>query len=1731
MPVFMSHHIFKGNIPLILTIERSVHFVYVYLPAIVILFVHSMVNKKNRGIEIAAFVLSFIFSLFTFTDYYFNVMLEYRWGYIARAGIAFDLFGLYSFCCIIYCIILIMKKMKTGIDDYTRLKIKYIMIAIISMAVLTTGNIPAMNGIDIYPPGNFAFISMLFMAWGIYRHDVIKMNLYSKRRIVGAIVRMFVTAGLIAAILVCWWALANYSLSHIFTRIIPYGIPPLLSFICCVFLSYLSLRLGENRKDSIIFSILMLVYALLSIDIYLNSIINDPYIGLRVSRFSHIFVVFIPALGMHLMRSVTDRQSETRLLYGNYLICFILLLFSQSDYYLQGMYLYSWGQFARKAILFDLMSVLATLTLAYNILILLAAYRQSNISFLRSRYLFLLIGSASTAVMSLGNVPAMNGYDIYPLGNFIFIPAAIFAVALFRHNITEIMRFSGMFVYYGVISAAVFAAVWVLALNHSDDFLPVYTGISFFSILVFNFFLRRLRDYVSGRHADKLKIAFENLSDKLSRARSFDEIEACISRSFFTDLDCVQCAVLIYKENLNKYTGKKLWNNQIEFMHGLPVMENSQSINIDPGHPLLDCIRIKHSYMKQEEIEFCILNNELAVDYNDPLRQFEIILPVFFENHLSALILLGVKIDASVFSSNETGFLYQLGINLGPHIENVIILQQLEETLEERTKKLRDSEEKYRNLIENANDIIYKADWRGYFIYSNPAFHKKFEYTSEEIRHLHYLDLIPPDNRDDEFAFYSSQLKNKTDQSHRELPVLAKSGRILWIVQDVKSIKDENGRIVEFDCIVHDITDRKAAEDALRESEERFRLVVENVNDAVFICKFDGHLKYMSPTIVRITGYSSEEMLNAHYLHFIHPDCRKGEFDLYKKQVQENVEVSVHEYPFITKHGGIIWVGQTVRMVKNDTGEIEFFGVIRDISDRKAAENALRESEMRYQQLMENVSDCVFICRLDGHFKYINPAVTRLTGIPPNDLIGTHYLSIVHPDYREKQMKFYQKQVSDNIETTYCEFQILIKNNETRWVGQTVRMIRNNEGEIEFYGIALDISALKKAEEARRDLEEAKTNFFANISHEIRTPLTLMLGPIESVLHGDYGKEVDNEFFKNLHRNTLSLLKLVNNLLDFSKIEAGKMILRVQEGDIVYFARHYLESIRLAGKSKNINLFFNSSSGSIIVCFDPERLDKVFMNLLSNALKFTGEGGSISITLSEDEDNCLINVSDNGDGISEKDIVNIFDRFCQSDRTSPRKHEGTGIGLALAKELVELHGGSISVESRHIQKYPDDHGSTFTVILPKGIKHFEKRANVEFVEKRNLDDWVKDYRQIGLREIEPLKISDSILDCHAEGGETQFSGIKKTILVVDDNEDMQNFMKILLQKHYKVILAENGEEGINRARILKPDLIVTDVMMPVMNGFEMTSIIKNDNELKIIPIIMLTADTEFMNKVAGLEYGADDYLHKPFNSMELLTRIASLLKNYEFQQIISRRNADIESELEVARLLQQRLFPSSMPEISGYHEHVIYIPMDKIGGDFYDIENRDGFLNLFIADVSGHGLPGAFLATVTKIALENISIRTSSNKVLYLLNNVILRHTVQSNYVTAFFATIDINTNLMRYASAGHVSPILYRKKNDEFIELKTKGKPLGWFKDVQIDEKTIQLDSGDRIILYTDGLTECMDYSGELFGEERLRKIIKDYSCKPAVEFSKELMKELEIFNGSNSYEDDITMVVLDVL
>lgn len=246
--------------------------------------------------------------------------------------------------------------------------------------------------------------------------------------------------------------------------------------------------------------------------------------------------------------------------------------------------------------------------------------------------------------------------------------------------------------------------------------------------------------------------------------------------------------------------------------------------------------------------------------------------------------------------------------------------------------------------------------------------------------------------------------------------------------------------------------------------------------------------------------------------------------------------------------------------------------------------------------------------------------------------------------------------------------------------------------------------------------------------------------------------------------------------------------------------------------------------------------------------------------------------------------------------------------------------------------------------------------------------------------------------------------------------------------------------------------------------------------------------------------------------------------------IIKRRNYEIESELETARLLQMRLLPEEGRSTAGCDVHSAYIPVDKVGGDFFDYGEWDGAPGFFIADVSGHGLPGAFLATVTKIALDGIGNRSGTGEVLMKLNRVICRATVHQNFVTAFYCVIDRGSGRMRYSSAGHPTQILCRRRVGECIRLDAMGSPLGWFSDLRLGEKEVAVETGDRLVLYTDGVVECRNREGDMYGDERFFDFIARHVNEPARSFLDALLDGIRAFSGTDAFGDDITCLVIDI-
>jgi signal transduction histidine kinase/ligand-binding sensor domain-containing protein len=447
-------------------------------------------------------------------------------------------------------------------------------------------------------------------------------------------------------------------------------------------------------------------------------------------------------------------------------------------------------------------------------------------------------------------------------------------------------------------------------------------------------------------------------------------------------------------------------------------------------------------------------------------------------------------------------------------------------------------------------------------------------------------------------------------------------------------------------------------------------------------------------------------------------------------------------------------------------------------------------------------------------------------------------------------------------------------------------------------------SVIEAQADKLRDLDRFKTRFFANLSHEFRTPLTMIIGPLENLISGAYGAVGDAAVRQGqiMLRNAQRLLRLINQLLDLSKLEAGKMELRSRERQFVPFLEGIVYSCLPLAETKKITLRFTSASERIPLHFEPDKLEKVFFNLLSNALKFTPAEGTIDVELDDEpgsrasmpEGAVRVVVRDTGKGIPEAELPYIFDRFHQVDGSNTREHEGTGIGLALVQELVLLHKGEIQVTSTW------GAGTTFTVILPKGKKHLSPD---QIATDEDLPDAMP--ARGALME---LSIEGASLDHHDDRALVTDRS-DKTILIVEDNPDVREYVSSILGTTYRVVEAVDGVEGLEKARSASPDLVVSDVMMPRMDGNEMCRRIKDDPELDHLPVLLLTARATNDLRIEGLEARADDFLAKPFNARELMTRVANLIALREQEKELKRLNADLEKEVakQLEIILSERL--------------------------------------------------------------------------------------------------------------------------------------------------------------------------------------------------------------------------------
>ena len=424
-------------------------------------------------------------------------------------------------------------------------------------------------------------------------------------------------------------------------------------------------------------------------------------------------------------------------------------------------------------------------------------------------------------------------------------------------------------------------------------------------------------------------------------------------------------------------------------------------------------------------------------------------------------------------------------------------------------------------------------------------------------------------------------------------------------------------------------------------------------------------------------------------------------------------------------------------------------------------------------------------------------------------------------------------------------------------VAERTARIRENEAQLE-----------EQADELRR-ANALKSRFLANISHEFRTPLTLTFGPLDDIANRRFASLEDAlPHVDRARRNGSRLLRLINQLLDLSKLDAGALLLHARRYDLAKHLRQMAALFESMALRQGLHLHTEIPQDRIPHIYDTDKLEKIVINLLSNAFKFTPSGGKVSLRFEQEADGtACITVADTGPGIAQEDLPRLFDRFFQVDSAATRAHEGSGIGLSLVKELVELHEGTIAVESQV------GFGTRFTVRLP-----VLKEVSVDEDEEAQLEtDAAAPVERVPLLELAPGDGGSAGTEEQAPQAE-MIHEEETVVLVVEDNADMRAYIRAHLEARFIVVEAENGRVGVERARELVPDLVLSDVMMPEMDGLAVCQALKTDTATSHIPVVLLTARAQVEHRIAGFESGADAYLPKPFNAKELQVRVRTLIQ-------------------------------------------------------------------------------------------------------------------------------------------------------------------------------------------------------------------------------------------------------------
>ncbi len=930
---------------------------------------------------------------------------------------------------------------------------------------------------------------------------------------------------------------------------------------------------------------------------------------------------------------------------------------------------------------------------------------------------------------------------------------------------------------------------------------------------------------------------------------------------------------------------------------------------------------------------------------------------------------------------------------------NIIGVSGIATDVTERRKtqeELQESSEKYRFLVETMNDGIGISDKDFKLTYGNPRLAEMLGYLPNEMIGSHVTEFFA-DVKDLKLVKGDFFLKGDEGPTSYEMYLKKKDESFICTHISPQPLFDGKGGFKGGFAVITDITKRKKAEDALRESEEKFKTIFNKANDEIIYVDINGVVIDVNKKMEDIFGYARNEIIGKNITDFeiFTPEAWEKNMELFN-DVINGKPTRLIEYEVRRKDGLKLFVEANATVIKKDGKPVGIITIIRDITERRKMEQALRESEGLYNNVFESISDGILVLDPDFYYTYWNKGMEEISGVSRDDVINSgDQVWEVFPDLFDDSMREMLNKAmrGDVVER---EAQYTIKNGRATFSSELYSPLRSTTGEIRgIVGVIRDITeqknteaALKKAKEDAEAATIAKSEFLANMSHEIRTPMNGVIGMTNLIIETRLNKE-QREYAQTIKKSADSLLDVINDILDFSKIEAGQLSLERIDFDLRKIMEGITDLLAIRAHNKGLKFaFLMDNKVPSFVKGDPGRLKQILINLAGNAIKFTEIGEVIvRVTASkETEKNVTLSfaVSDTGIGIPENMIEGLFESFSQVDASMTRKYGGTGLGLAISKQLAELMGGNIGIES----KVGEGSVFRFEVVLKKQENVTEsleedlrvqeiKGENILVVDdneinrmvlKEQLKSWecrfdeaidgilaldklrnaveagdpfsialidmqmpnmggqtlgqkiksnplLKDMtmvmltsigqrgdaemmREIGYADfltkpIKPSKLFDCLTTvlCKKQGHKTQAADKKNTanikigkgssILLAEDNVVNRKFAKRLLEKMgFKVDAVKSGVEAVDVLENIEYDLILMDVQMPDMDGFEATQVIRNPDSRVMnhkTPIIALTAHAMSGDREKCLNAGMDDYISKPINMEKLVEVIGRQL--------------------------------------------------------------------------------------------------------------------------------------------------------------------------------------------------------------------------------------------------------------